>query len=333
MVSRIRGGARPERSESGGLAHELLAGVRAIGGEPRLRLLVSLYGAQTLVAGALNVLIVVTSLRVLDEGRAGVGPPERGRRGRRRHRRGRGDRARRAQAARVGLRARPRLLGASDRAARRLASDRLRRVPARPGRDREHARRRGGPDAAAADGRRTTCSARVFGVLESLAARDDRPRGDPRSVRGGALRRRAARSSPSGCCCPCSRCSRARSCAGSTPARSRRPASSSLLSAIPLFAPAAAADARAPRRPPRAASTSTAGAIVVRQGEAGDRFYLVDEGELDVDVGRRAGAVARAGLPLRRDRAAPRRAAHGDRHRPHGGRCSSPSSATSSSPR
>ena len=73
MVSRIRGGARPERSESGGLRHELLAGVRAIGSESRLRLLVGLYGAQTLVAGALNVLIVVTSLRVLDEGRAGVG--------------------------------------------------------------------------------------------------------------------------------------------------------------------------------------------------------------------------------------------------------------------
>ena len=73
MVSRIRGGARPERGESGGLAHELLAGARAIGGESRLRLIVGLYGAQTLVAGALNVLIVVTSLRVLDEGRAGVG--------------------------------------------------------------------------------------------------------------------------------------------------------------------------------------------------------------------------------------------------------------------
>ena len=31
MVSRIRGGARPERAESGGLGHELLGGVRAIG--------------------------------------------------------------------------------------------------------------------------------------------------------------------------------------------------------------------------------------------------------------------------------------------------------------
>ena len=74
LVSRIRGGAPPAAREPGGsLTAEALAGVRAIGGEPRLRLLIGLYSAQTLVAGALNVLIVVTSLRVLDSGRAGVG--------------------------------------------------------------------------------------------------------------------------------------------------------------------------------------------------------------------------------------------------------------------
>ena len=40
---------------------------------PRLRVIVLLYGAQTLVAGALNVLIVVTALELLDIGEAGIG--------------------------------------------------------------------------------------------------------------------------------------------------------------------------------------------------------------------------------------------------------------------
>lgn len=53
--------------------HGLLGGVRAIGREPRLRLLIGLYGAQALVAGALSVLVVVTALRLLDLGSAGVG--------------------------------------------------------------------------------------------------------------------------------------------------------------------------------------------------------------------------------------------------------------------
>ena len=39
----------------------------------RLRLIVGLYGAQTLVAGALNVLIVVMALELLDMGNAGIG--------------------------------------------------------------------------------------------------------------------------------------------------------------------------------------------------------------------------------------------------------------------
>jgi MFS family permease len=55
--------------EFGGLA----GGVRAIRAEPRLRLLIGLYGAQCLVAGALGVLVVVTALDLLDLGNAGVG--------------------------------------------------------------------------------------------------------------------------------------------------------------------------------------------------------------------------------------------------------------------
>ncbi|MBA3842094.1 MAG: MFS transporter [Actinobacteria bacterium] len=53
----------------GGLA----GGVRAIAAEPRLRLLMSLYGAQCLVAGALGVLVLVLALGVLDLGNGGVG--------------------------------------------------------------------------------------------------------------------------------------------------------------------------------------------------------------------------------------------------------------------
>jgi MFS family permease len=75
LVSRIRGGtpAREEAQERSGLGKEALAGFRAIALQPRLRLLVGLYAAQTLVAGALNVLIVVCALDLLDMGESGVG--------------------------------------------------------------------------------------------------------------------------------------------------------------------------------------------------------------------------------------------------------------------
>ena len=53
--------------------HGMLGGVHAIRREPRLRLLIGLYGAQAFVAGALSVLVVVTALRLLDLGSAGVG--------------------------------------------------------------------------------------------------------------------------------------------------------------------------------------------------------------------------------------------------------------------
>jgi MFS family permease len=67
--------SRPEREEAevSGILSEALAGFRAILGEARLRLVVALYAAQTLVAGALNVLIVVMALEVLDLGSSGPG--------------------------------------------------------------------------------------------------------------------------------------------------------------------------------------------------------------------------------------------------------------------
>jgi hypothetical protein len=51
----------------------ILAGITTIAREPNLRTLVGLYAAQTLVAGALNVLVVVTAFELLDLDDAGVG--------------------------------------------------------------------------------------------------------------------------------------------------------------------------------------------------------------------------------------------------------------------
>lgn len=77
MVARIR----PERDEAPaararepeGIVRESLAGFRTIAGDRNLRLLIGLYGAQAFVGGTLNVLIVVLALESLDLGEAGVG--------------------------------------------------------------------------------------------------------------------------------------------------------------------------------------------------------------------------------------------------------------------
>ena len=74
LVARIRAPQREAPGEEKGSAGaQALAGFRTISGDANLRLIIGLYGAQTLVAGALNVLIVVTSLQLLDLGQAGVG--------------------------------------------------------------------------------------------------------------------------------------------------------------------------------------------------------------------------------------------------------------------
>jgi MFS family permease len=65
-----RGGPRVEAPN---IVREAAAGFRAIASESRLRLLVGLYGAQTLAAGIFRVLLVVTALRILDLGPSGVG--------------------------------------------------------------------------------------------------------------------------------------------------------------------------------------------------------------------------------------------------------------------
>jgi MFS family permease len=64
--------AKPAPGTRGAL-RESFAGFTTIGRDPRLRLIVGLYGAQTLVAGALNVLIVVSALELFDLGESGIG--------------------------------------------------------------------------------------------------------------------------------------------------------------------------------------------------------------------------------------------------------------------
>jgi MFS family permease len=73
LLTGIRVEAVAERKAEAGLAREFFAGFGAIRQDRNLRLIIGLYGAQTLVAGALNVLIVVAALELLDLGESGVG--------------------------------------------------------------------------------------------------------------------------------------------------------------------------------------------------------------------------------------------------------------------
>jgi MFS family permease len=74
VLSRIRTDSRGELGEElESIPREALAGFRAILHERRLRIVVGLYGAQTLVAGIMRVLLVVTALRILGLGASGVG--------------------------------------------------------------------------------------------------------------------------------------------------------------------------------------------------------------------------------------------------------------------
>ena len=64
----------PLAAEEETLTHEgFLAGFRAIAATKGLRLIVLLYAAQTVVAGAMGVLVVVSALRLLSLGNGGVG--------------------------------------------------------------------------------------------------------------------------------------------------------------------------------------------------------------------------------------------------------------------
>jgi MFS family permease len=65
--------AAQERDFEGSFMREFFGGFRAIASDRKLTLIVTLYGIQTFVAGSLNVLIVVAALELLDLGQSGVG--------------------------------------------------------------------------------------------------------------------------------------------------------------------------------------------------------------------------------------------------------------------
>ncbi|HEX9379208.1 MAG TPA: MFS transporter [Gaiellaceae bacterium] len=76
LIARIRPGVEAEETgerEPVSVLDELLAGFRTIARERRMRFLVGLFSAQTFVDGMLSVLIVVIALKLLDTGQTGVG--------------------------------------------------------------------------------------------------------------------------------------------------------------------------------------------------------------------------------------------------------------------
>ncbi len=74
LIARIGPSAEPrDERETVSVLDEFLAGFRTIARERRMRLLVGLFSAQTFVDGMLSVLIVVIALKLLDTGQAGVG--------------------------------------------------------------------------------------------------------------------------------------------------------------------------------------------------------------------------------------------------------------------
>lgn len=73
LVGVHAGEGRAPRPAGRGFLREAFAGFGTVARDSRLRLIIGLYGMQTLAAGALNVLIVVLALEVLDLGNAGIG--------------------------------------------------------------------------------------------------------------------------------------------------------------------------------------------------------------------------------------------------------------------
>jgi MFS family permease len=76
LIWRVAAPAPAEQREGGarkGILSESLVGFRTVGSDSRLRILLGLFSAQTLVAGALTVLIVVMAFELLDLEESGVG--------------------------------------------------------------------------------------------------------------------------------------------------------------------------------------------------------------------------------------------------------------------
>jgi MFS family permease len=76
FVLRIHAPAAPELASGAKhppFLHQAAEGIKTIVREPNVRLIIGVYGCQTLVAGALRVFIVVMAFQLLDTGNAGVG--------------------------------------------------------------------------------------------------------------------------------------------------------------------------------------------------------------------------------------------------------------------
>jgi MFS family permease len=73
LAARISTAGEPSPEPSGARSETLLAGWRAIVSEPGLRVVIGLFTAQTLVAGLVQVLVVVMAIELLSLGTAGVG--------------------------------------------------------------------------------------------------------------------------------------------------------------------------------------------------------------------------------------------------------------------
>jgi MFS family permease len=69
----LRASEPPLTHERPHLLEQATAGFRAIGSDARLRLVIGLFGAQTLVNGAFGVLVAVSAFQLLDLGSGGVG--------------------------------------------------------------------------------------------------------------------------------------------------------------------------------------------------------------------------------------------------------------------
>ena len=74
LLLRVGGAERPKGElQASTIASEAFAGFRALGSHPSLRLMVGVIAAQTMVAGAMQVYIVVASIDLLGFGQGGVG--------------------------------------------------------------------------------------------------------------------------------------------------------------------------------------------------------------------------------------------------------------------
>ena len=89
----------------------------------------------------------------------------------------------------------------------------------------------------------------------------------------------------------------------------------SLLRSIPIFTPLSVRlSSSSPGDSPH--FVPSRGTVIVREGDAGDRFYVIAEGEVAFSVdGRQVSELVRR--RLRRDRAHPGRAQNGNRNRTH----------------